>query len=58
MNDTTQRFHRTMQSAFPHGVDYASSVEHYRRGEPRWAVLIGCAVLGWVFAALLMWGTA
>lgn len=58
MNDTTRKFSRTMNAAFPFGADYASSIEHHRRGEPRWTVIVGCAVLGWVFAVLLMWGVS
>ena len=58
MNDTTRRFHRTIDQAFPHGPIYASSVEHYRRGEPRWAVLLGCFAVGCTFAALLLWGVS
>jgi hypothetical protein len=32
--ETTKKFARTMNEAFPHGVDYACAIERYRA--PKW----------------------
>lgn len=33
MNNTTRKYPRTINEAFPSGTEYANSVEHYRRSD-------------------------
>lgn len=55
MNTTTKKYARTMDEAFPHGVDYATAIERYET--PKWemwadiglAVCIGLALAGFAY---------
>ena len=54
INDTTRRFPRTLNEAFPQGAEYGCAITHYRNHMSRlnlWILLCsGALVLTWLFA--------
>ena len=59
MNDTTRRFPRTLQQAFPHDREWAYAIERSsRRFDAVGNVLLACAIGGGLALALVHWWSA
>lgn len=52
----SRNHYRNSMLAFPHTAQYGCAIERPR--ESRWAVILGCVVVGAVFAALLFFGVS
>lgn len=52
MNTTTKKYARTMNEAFPYGVDYATAIERYETPKwEKWADIVLAVCIGLVLAA-------
>ena len=49
------RYHRNSALAFPKTADYGCAIERPRH-ESRWSVILGCTLMGIVYAALVVYG--
>ncbi len=59
MNDTTRRFPRTLQQAFPHDREWAYPIERYsRRTQQAANVMLACAIGIGLALALVHWWSA
>lgn len=59
MNDTTRRFPRSLQEAFPTDRQWAYAIERYsRRTEQVGSVLLACAIGLGLALALVHWWAA
>lgn len=60
MNTTTKKYARTMDEAFPHGVDYATAIERYETPKwEMWADIVLAVCIGLVLAVgLYQWMAA
>lgn len=59
MNDTTRRFPRTLQEAFPTDRQWAYAIERYsRRTEQVGSALLACAIGLGLALALVHWWAA
>jgi len=52
-NPTTMKYSRLARMS---GTEYANAIEHTRKREPRWASIVGAAVMGVMFAAFFAMG--
>lgn len=59
MNDTTRKFPRTLQQAFPHDREWAYPIERYsNRYDQVGSVLLACAIGLGLALALVHWWSA